>query len=109
MESHAEIKDTYQELDLQIDEIANVIRSLDYDHTLTDRYNEIDQEIYELALWYDEKKKMLETYEREKEHMQIKAERIAQNLKKLNNHVQNLKLRTFSKRHLTINVQEMYR
>ncbi len=95
MESHAEFKDTYQDLDLQIDEISDVIRSLDYDHTLTDRYGMIDQEIYELALWYEENKKILETYEREKELMRIKADRIAQNLKKLNNHVQDLKLRKF--------------
>jgi len=96
MESHAEFKDTYQDLDLQIDEIARDIRSLHYDHTLTERYDEIDNEIYELALWYEANKKMFEAYQREKEVMKRKIKRVSREMKQLNNHVQDLKLQKFS-------------
>lgn len=96
-EQHAEFRDKYQELNVKIDEIAADLSTITMEYKLAEQYTDIDQEIYELYLWYDEKKKMFEKYMRERLEQEEKIEKITKKIKVLNNDVQNARLREFSR------------
>jgi uncharacterized coiled-coil DUF342 family protein len=96
-EQHAEFRDKYNELNMKIDEIAEDLNAVTMEYTLTERYNDIDQEIYELYLWYDEKKKMFEKYMRERMEQEEKIIKITKKINTLNNEVQSARLREFSR------------
>lgn len=96
-EHHAEIRDKYQELNAKIDEIAADLCTITIEYKLAEQYTEIDQEVYELYLWYDEKKKMFEQYMRERLEQEQKIEKINKKIKTLNNDVQNARLQEFSR------------
>ena len=96
-EQHAEFRDKYQELNTKIDEIAADLSTIKIEYKLAEQYTDIDQEIYELYLWYDEKKKMFEKYMRERLEQEEKIEKITKKIKVLNNDVQNARLREFSR------------
>ncbi len=97
MENHAEFKDVCHDLDTFSQEIVADIRDLPTDYKLTERYTEIDQEVYDLYCWYDEKKRLFDQYTRERKVMDDKVKRLKGDLKLLNNHVQSLKLQAFSR------------
>lgn len=96
-EEHAEFRDKYHELDAKNDEIATDLSTITSEYILTEQYADIDQEIYELYLWYDEKKKMFEQYLRERHEQEEKIVRITRKMKALNNDVQNARLRAISR------------
>uniref|UniRef100_A0AB38ZMK7 Uncharacterized protein n=1 Tax=Mantoniella tinhauana virus 1 TaxID=3111543 RepID=A0AB38ZMK7_9VIRU len=85
-----EFKDKCQELEVQCDEITADIRAINMDYRLAERYTNIDQEIYEMMEWY-------ENVKNEKQEMMKRLERVSANVKKLNNDVQSVKLREFSR------------
>ena len=85
-----EFKDACQGLDVRIEEIAVDLRELPMDYKLAERYTEIDQEIYEMLEWYERVKK-------ERKLMEERLRRVDMELKHLNNDVQRLKLRAFSR------------
>ena len=95
-EQHAEFRDKYQDLNAKIDEIAADLSTITLEHKLAEQYTDIDQEIYELYLWYDEKKKMFENYMRERLEQEEKIKKITKKIKILNNDVQNARLLEFS-------------
>lgn len=92
-EEHAEFRDKYQELNAKADEIAADLSTVTIEYALAEKYTDIDQEIYELHLWYEEKKKMFEQYARERQEQEEKIVRITRKMKALNNDVQNARLR----------------
>ena len=55
IDTHAEFKDTCQELETRIEEIAVDLRDLPTDYKLAEKYAEIDREICEVSEWYDSK------------------------------------------------------
>ena len=59
IDTHAEFKDTCQELETRIEEIAVDLRDLPTDYKLAEKYAEIDREICEVSEWYDSKKQEL--------------------------------------------------
>ena len=85
-----EFKDACWGLDVRSEEIAVDIRDLPTDYKLAERYMEIDQEIYEMLEWYERVKK-------ERLEMEERLKRTDRDLKFLNNDVQRLKLREFSR------------
>ena len=85
-----EFKDACLGLDVRSEEIAVDIRDLPTDYKLAERYMEIDQEIYEMLEWYERVKK-------ERLEMEERLKRTDRDLKFLNNDVQRLKLREFSR------------
>lgn len=95
---HAEFKDKYQELNTKSDEIAADLSIVPNEYKLAEQYTDIDQEIYELYQWYDEKKKMIEAYMRERVEQEEKIVKITRKMKMLNNDVQNARLRAVSQR-----------
>lgn len=95
-EEHAEIRDKYQELNTKIDEIAADLSTIKIDYKLAEQYSDIDQEIYEVYLWYDEKKKMFEQYMRERSEQDEKIIKLTIKIKMLNNDVQNARLQAIS-------------
>jgi len=95
-EHHAKFRDKYQELNTKIDEIATDLCTITIEYKLAEQYTEIDQEVYELYVWYDEKKKMFEQYMRERLEQEQKIEKINKKIKMLNNDVQNARLQKFS-------------
>jgi|SRR5210317_21693 len=96
-EQHAEIKDTCQGLQTCIDEMAEDLRTLPTDYKIAERYMDIDDELNEVYEWYEERRKMFIRYEREREHVNKKLERLDTEIRRLNNDVQNLKLLEFSR------------
>jgi hypothetical protein len=96
MEHHAEFKDVCQDLEIRSGEIAVELQELPLNYKLAERYNELDQEVYDLICWYDDKKLYFEQYERERKVMENKVERLGKDLKFLNNDVQTIKLQEFS-------------
>lgn len=96
-EEHAEIRDKYQELNTKIDEIAADLSTIKIDGKLAEQYSDIDQEIYEVYLWYDEKKKMFEQYMRERSEQDEKIIKLTRKIKMLNNDVQNARLQAISR------------
>ncbi len=97
MEHHAEFKDVCQDLEIRSDEIAVELQELPLNYKLAERYNELDQEVYDLICWYDDKKLYFEQYERERKVMENKVKRLGKDLKFLNNDVQTIKLQEFSR------------
>jgi len=85
-----EFKDACWGLDVRSEEIAVDLRDLPTDYKLAERYMEIDQEIYEMLEWYERVKK-------ERLEMEERLKRVDRDLKFLNNDVQRLKLREFSR------------
>jgi hypothetical protein len=85
-----EFKDSCKGLDVRSEEIAVDLRDLPTDYKLAERYMEIDQEIYEMLEWYERVKK-------ERIQMEERLKRTDRDLKFLNNDVQRLKLREFSR------------
>jgi chromosome segregation ATPase len=100
IDAHAEFKDTCQELETRIDEIAVDLRDLPTDYKLAEKYTDIDREICEVSEWYERKKQELintrKRYWNERNAMEARAYKINDDIKKLNNEVQTLKLREFS-------------
>jgi chromosome segregation ATPase len=100
IDAHAEFKDTCQELETRIDEIAVDLRNLPTDYKLAEKYADIDREICEVSEWYDTKKQELidfhKRYWKERNAMEARAYKINDDIKKFNNQVQTLKLREFS-------------
>lgn len=96
-EEHAEFRDKYQELNTKIDEIAADLSTIKIEYKLAEQYTDIDQEVYELYLWYNEKKKMFEQYMRERLEKEEKIIKITKKIKMLNNDVQNARLQEFSR------------
>ena len=101
IEDHAEFKDACQDLETRIDEISDDLRKLPTDYKLIGQYSDIDKEINEVSEWYEAKRRelyiFLEKYKLERKLMDVKISRIDTDLKHLNNDVQNLKLREFSR------------
>jgi|SRR6056300_271791 hypothetical protein len=85
-----EFKDACWGLDVRSEEIAADLRDLPTDYKLAERYMEIDQEIYEMLEWYERVK-------RERLEMEERLKRADRDLKFLNNDVQRVKLREFSR------------
>ena len=85
-----EFKDACQSLDVRIEEIAVDLRDLPTDYKLAERYTQIDQEIYEMQEWYERVK-------REKIQMEERLTHVSRNLQNLDNDVNRLKLREFSR------------
>jgi len=100
IDAHAEFKDTCQELETRIDEIAVDLRNLPTDYKLAEKYADIDREICEVSEWYDTKKREIinihERYWNERNAMEARVSKINDDIKKFNNQVQTLKLREFS-------------
>lgn len=97
MEKHAEIMDMYQELETKADEIAADLSTVPDQYKLADEYISIDQEIYEIQMWYEKRKKMLEKYMREREEQEEKIKQLTIKMKQLNNSVQNARLENISR------------
>lgn len=93
IEEHTKFRDKYQELNAKADEIAADLSTVTTEYELAEKYTDIDQEIYELYLWYDEKKKMFEQYLRERQEQEEKIVRLTRKMKALNTDVQNARLR----------------
>ena len=85
-----EFKDACQSLDVRIEEIAVELRDLPTDYKLAERYTQIDQEIYEMQEWYEKVKK-------ERIRMEERLRRVSGDLQNLDNDVNRLKLREFSR------------
>jgi hypothetical protein len=85
-----EFKDACQGLDVRSEEIAADLRDLPTDYKLAERYMNIDQEIYEMFRWYEKIKG-------ERKKMEQRIKRVDRDLRFLNNDVQRLKLREFSR------------
>jgi chromosome segregation ATPase len=100
IDAHAEFKDTCQELETRIDEIAVDLRDLPTDYKLAEKYADIDREICEVSEWYDTKKREIinihKRYWNERNAMEVRVSKIGDDIKKFNNQVQTLKLREFS-------------
>ena len=97
---HAEFKDACQELETRIEEIANDMQNFPTDYKLAEKYKKIDDEIYEVSEWYEDKKRELinfeKSYQYERRLMEAKVARLNEKLKNFNNVVQSLKLQEFS-------------
>ena len=85
-----EFKDECQNLEVRIEEMAVDLRELPTDYKLAERYTELDQEVYEMMEWYKKVKQ-------EKKRMEERLERADKELRFLNNDIQRLKLREFSR------------
>lgn len=96
-EIHAEIKDKCDGLEARLDEIAADIRDLPFDFKLVEQYSHIDEEMYQIYEWYESKKKLIQDYLSEREHYENKLKELDEYSKRLNNHVQDLKLQAFSR------------
>ena len=88
-----EFKDKCQGMEVRLEEIAVDLQELPTDYKLAEQYSNIDQEVYEMLLWYEKIKT-------EKQIMERRLERINYVLKDLNNDVKNLRLREFSRSQL---------
>lgn len=97
MENHAEIKDKCDGLETRLDEIAADIRDLPFDYKLVEKYKSIDEDIQKLYEWYDGMKKVFKRYSEEKLLVDKKLQELGTKTKFLNNEVQNLKSREFSR------------
>lgn len=84
-----EFKDACQGLIVQCDEIVADMKQLSTDYKLAERYMDIEQEIYDMLEWY-------ENVRRERKQMDKKLSKIDNEIRALNNDVQNLKLLEFS-------------
>ena len=85
-----EFKDSCRELEVRSEEVAAELRELPMDYKLAERYTQIDQEIYEMQEWYEKVK-------RERIQMEKRLRRVSGDLQNLDNDVNRLKLREFSR------------
>ena len=97
MENHAEIKDKCDGLETRLDEIAADIRDLPFDYKIVDKYTSIDDEMYQIYEWYEKEKDVIQRYMKEKAAIEKRIQELDKASKSLNNEVQNLKLREFSR------------
>jgi phosphoenolpyruvate carboxylase len=70
------------------------------DYKLTERYAGLDQEVYDLYCWHDEKKRIFDQYKRERKVMDDKVKRLKGELKLLKNDVQTIKSQESSRAQL---------
>jgi hypothetical protein len=92
--------DVCHELDTFSQEIATDLRELPVDYKLTERYAGLDQEVYDLYCWHDEKKRIFDQYKRERKVMDDKVKRLKGELKLLKNDVQTIKSQESSRAQL---------
>ena len=85
-----EIKDAYQGMEVQLEEIAIDLQDLPTDYKLAERHSKIDQEIYEISRWYEKMKK-------QRTGIEERIRNTKHDLRSLNHEVKNLKLREFSR------------
>lgn len=85
-----EFKDKCQGLEVRLEEVASDLQDLPTDYKLAERYANIDQEVYEMLQWYEHVK-------RERVFMERRLREVDHTLRMLNNDVQSLKLREFSR------------
>ena len=85
-----EFKDSCRGLEVRSEEVAAELRELPMDYKLAERYTQIDQEIYEMQEWYEKVK-------RERIQMEKRLRRVSGDLQNLDNDVNRLKLREFSR------------
>jgi chromosome segregation ATPase len=85
-----EFKDSCRDLEVRSEEVAAELRELPMDYKLAERYTQIDQEIYEMQEWYERVK-------RERIQMEERLAHVSRNLQNLDNDVNRLKLREFSR------------
>lgn len=83
LEEHADFRNKYQKLNNRVDKLAAEMCTTTVEYTLAEKYTEIDQGIYELHVWYDEKKKMFENYTREKMKQEEKMNQIIKKIESL--------------------------
>lgn len=88
---HAEMRDKYLELNKKIDRIAAFLNTVPNEDKLAAQYTDIDQEIYELYVWYDENKKLFEKYTREKREQDEKIIKINEKINMLNSKIKSIK------------------
>ena len=97
MESHAELKDKCDGLETRLDEIATDIRDLPFNYKLVEKYHNIDEDVQKLYEWYEGMKTLFKRYSQEKLLVEKKLQELETKTKFLNNEVQTLKLREFSR------------
>ena len=97
MESNAEIKDRCNGLETRLDEIAADIRDIPFNYRVVHIYSNIDEEIYEIYEWYESMKTLINRYIQEKVAIENRLKDLDLESKSLNNLVQNLKSRAFSR------------
>jgi hypothetical protein len=85
-----EFKDACQGLEVRLEEMAVDIKDLPTDYKLAERFVNIDREVYEMLEWYKKVK-------REKKQMEERLKQLDKNTKFLNNDIQRVKLREFSR------------
>lgn len=85
-----EFKDECQNLEVRIEEMAVDLRELPTDYKLAERYNELDQEVYEMMEWYKKLKQ-------EKKWIEERLKHTEKEIEFLNNDIQRLKLQEFSR------------
>ena len=90
MNNMEEFKDACQDLIVRSDEIAADLQELPTYYKLAERYVKIDQEIYEMIDWYEKTRK-------EKKIMDERMARTETNLRHINNDIQRIRLREFSR------------
>lgn len=88
-----EFKDKCQGMEVRLEEIAVDLQELPTDYKLAEQYSNIDQEVYEMLLWYEKIKT-------EKQIMEQRLEHVNYVIKNLNNDVKTLRLREFSRSQL---------
>ena len=95
METHAEIKDKCDDLEIRLDEIATDIRDLPFDYKLVEKYSHIDEEMHEIYDWYENMKSLISRYNQEKTVIEKRITKLQYDTKTLNNKVQNIKSQAF--------------
>ena len=93
-------EDVCHDLDTFSQEIATDLRELPADYKLAERYAGLDQEVYDLYCWHDEKKRIFDQYKRERKVMDDKVKRLKGELKLLKNDVQTIKSQESSRAQL---------
>lgn len=94
---HAEIKDKYSGLEVQLDEIGVYLREIPFDYKLIDEFGKIDQEIGAIQNWYEHAKIKIAKYESQKKNVEYKIESLIKRIQRLNNEVQSIKLQASSR------------
>jgi len=98
LEDHAELKDKCQMLCTKANELANDMKEIeDIDMKIYSLFYEIDAEITSIYEWYEKYRKLFKRYSKDKDRIIEKIQTLDDYLKYVNNEVQNLKLREFSR------------
>ena len=98
LEDHAELKDKCQMLCTKANELANDMKDIeDIDMKIYNLFYEIDAEIMSIYEWYEKYRKVFKRYSKDKDRIIEKIQTLDDYLKYVNNEVQNLKLREFSR------------